>query len=115
MQQDLRSMNLEEMAALLAEAGQPAFRAKQLFGWIHQKQVSHIEQMHNLGKPLLSYLEQQPNRCSDGTAMAKLAETLNIGRTSLYRAVGQLEKQGKIKKEGKRLTLLTGKDFPGNQ
>ncbi len=58
MQQDLRSMNLEEMAALLAEAGQPAFRAKQLFGWIHQKQVSHIEQMHNLGKPLLSYLEQ---------------------------------------------------------
>ncbi len=64
---------------------------------------------------LLSYLEQQPNRCSDGTAMAKLAETLNIGRTSLYRAVGQLEKQGKIKKEGKRLTLLTGKDFPGNQ
>lgn len=58
MQQDLRSMNLEEMAALLAEVGQPAFRAKQLFGWVHQKQVAHIEQMHNLGKPLLSYLEQ---------------------------------------------------------
>lgn len=61
MQQDLRSMNLEEMAALLAEAGQPAFRAKQLFGWVHQKQVAHIEQMHNLGKPLLSYLEQHCN------------------------------------------------------
>lgn len=64
---------------------------------------------------LLSYLEQQPNRCSDGIAMAKLAEALNMGRTSLYRAVGELEKQGRIKKEGKKITLLTGKDFPKNQ
>lgn len=64
---------------------------------------------------LLSYLEQQPNRCSDGIAMAKLAEALNMGRTSLYRAVGELEKQGRIKKEGKKITLLTGKNFPKNQ
>ena len=35
--QDLRGLNLDEMKALLAEAGQPAFRAKQLFGWIHEK------------------------------------------------------------------------------
>ena len=51
--QDLRSMNLDEMAALLKELGQPAFRAKQLFSWIHEKQVNELNQMHNLGKNLL--------------------------------------------------------------
>ncbi|MBR4943830.1 MAG: 23S rRNA (adenine(2503)-C(2))-methyltransferase RlmN [Peptococcaceae bacterium] len=56
--QDLRSMNLDEMTALLKELGQPAFRAKQLFGWIHEKQVNELSQMHNLGKNLLEKLEQ---------------------------------------------------------
>ena len=55
--QDLRNMQLDEMTALLKELGQPAFRAKQLFGWIHEKQVREISQMHNLGKNLLEQLE----------------------------------------------------------
>ncbi|MBQ3509983.1 MAG: 23S rRNA (adenine(2503)-C(2))-methyltransferase RlmN [Peptococcaceae bacterium] len=56
--QDLRSLHLDEMTALLKELGQPAFRAKQLFSWIHEKQVREISQMHNLGKNLLEQLEQ---------------------------------------------------------
>ena len=56
--QDLRSLNLDEMKALLAEAGQPAFRAKQLFGWIHEKQIAQMADMHNLGKQLVGYLEE---------------------------------------------------------
>lgn len=56
--QDLRSMQLDEMTALLKTLGQPAFRAKQLFGWIHQKQVQQIADMHNLGKALLTQLEE---------------------------------------------------------
>ncbi len=58
---DLRSMQLNEMTALLKEMGQPAFRAKQLFSWIHEKQVNEISQMHNLGKQLLATLEQHCN------------------------------------------------------
>lgn len=57
---------------------------------------------------LLSYLRQQPQGISDGVPMAKLAELLNIGRTSLYRAVEDLQSQGKIKREGKRIELTDG-------
>lgn len=46
---------------------------------------------------LLSYLRQQPGGKSVGLSMVKLSEMLNIGRTSLYRAVEQLEQCGKIK------------------
>ena len=75
--QDLRSLHLDEMTALLKELGQPAFRAKQLFSWIHEKQVREISQMHNLGKNLLQQLEnnctitsmrlEQKQVASDGT------------------------------------------------
>lgn len=58
-QQDLRSMDLAEMTSLLKELGQPAFRARQLFTWVHQKQVSQLAQMHNLGRQLLEQLEQR--------------------------------------------------------
>lgn len=57
--QDLRSMNLEDMTLLLQAMGQPAFRAKQLFAWIHQKQVQQIDEMHNMGKKLLELLKTQ--------------------------------------------------------
>lgn len=56
---DLRAMDLEEMTALLLQLKQPAFRAKQLFSWVHQKQVQQIGQMHNLGRQALEQLEQQ--------------------------------------------------------
>ena len=55
---DLRSMNLDDMTALLKALGQPAFRAKQLFGWVHEKQVQRIDEMHNLGKALIAKLEE---------------------------------------------------------
>ena len=56
---DLRSMALAEMTELMGQLGQPAFRAKQLFGWVHEKQAAQIGQMHNLGKALLAQLEAQ--------------------------------------------------------
>ena len=56
MMNHLKSMTCEEIGGDLKELGQPAFRAKQLFGWIHEKQVREISQMHNLGKNLLEQL-----------------------------------------------------------
>lgn len=57
-QVDLRSLDLSEMTVLLQQMSQPAFRAKQLFNWIHQKQVSELDQMHNMGKQLLAQLQE---------------------------------------------------------
>ncbi len=39
-------------------------------------------------------------------SIASLADRLNIGRSSLYRAFGQLERRGLIAREGKRIRIL---------
>ena len=39
--------------------GQPAYRAKQLFSWLHEKRVQEFSAMTNLPKGLLQQLEQQ--------------------------------------------------------
>ena len=59
---------------------------------------------------LLSYLGQKPQGRVEGISMVKLCEILNIGRTSLYRVMQQLEDSGKIKREGKTIWLLSGKE-----
>lgn len=56
---ELRSMDRDDLAQLVQEMNEPAFRAKQLFGWIHQKGVSQFEQMHNLSKSFRQALAQR--------------------------------------------------------
>ncbi len=48
---DLKSMDMAEMTALLKELGEPAFRAKQIFQWLHRGATS-FEEMTNLSKAL---------------------------------------------------------------
>ena len=48
---DLKSMTLEEMGAYLKTGGEPAFRAKQIFTWLHRG-VGSFEEMTNLSKAL---------------------------------------------------------------
>jgi len=43
--------------------------------------------------------------------MVKLSEVLNIGRTSLYRVVQQLEQNGVIKREGRVIQLMEETDI----
>ena len=52
----LKSMTLTEMGALFKELGQPAFRAKQVYTWLH-KGVRSYEEMSNLPKALREKLE----------------------------------------------------------
>ena len=52
----LKSMTLAEMGALFKELGQPAFRAKQVYTWLH-KGVRSYEEMSNLPKALREKLE----------------------------------------------------------
>lgn len=49
---DLKSCTLRELEELMADFGEPGFRAKQIFHWLHQKQVTDFQQMSNLSKPL---------------------------------------------------------------
>ena len=55
MKQDIKSMTLEELKAQMTELGQPAFRAKQIFTWLHRG-VGRFEEMTNLSKELRAQL-----------------------------------------------------------
>ena len=57
MTKQLRSMTIPELGELLKELGQPAFRAKQVFTWLH-KGVRSYEEMTNLPKALRDTLAQ---------------------------------------------------------
>ena len=58
MTKNLKSMTLAELSALLKELGQPAFRAKQVYTWLH-KGVRSYDEMTNLPKPLRDTLAEQ--------------------------------------------------------
>jgi 23S rRNA (adenine2503-C2)-methyltransferase len=53
----LKSMNLPEMTAYFKELGQPAFRAKQVYSWLH-KGVTGYEEMTNVPASLRQQLQQ---------------------------------------------------------
>ena len=55
---NLKSMTLPEMTAALKELGQPAFRGKQVYTWLH-KGVRSYEEMTNLPKALRDALQEQ--------------------------------------------------------
>jgi len=62
---------------------------------------------------LLSYVigaarEEGGRKITPAVSSTRLAQALDIGRASLYRAMDALIGQGKIAKEGKRLVLLEG-------
>lgn len=58
MKQDIKSMNYTEISAALKEMGEPAFRAKQIFVWLH-KGVKSFDEMTNLSKALREKLDAQ--------------------------------------------------------
>ena len=59
---NIKSMTLPEMGALLKEMGQPAFRAKQVYSWLH-KGVRTYGEMTNLPQNLRQELEEKYPFC----------------------------------------------------
>ena len=55
---DLKSMNLQEITDLMREMGEPAFRGKQVFTWLH-KGVRTFDEMSNLSKALREKLKER--------------------------------------------------------
>ncbi|OON96610.1 MAG: 23S rRNA (adenine(2503)-C(2))-methyltransferase [Candidatus Epulonipiscioides saccharophilum] len=44
----INGLTLDELEKIIQDIGEPKFRAKQLFDWLHQKLVSNYDQMGNL-------------------------------------------------------------------
>lgn len=56
---DIRLLTFEDIQELVQELGQPAFRAKQLYEWVHTKNVCSFDEMTNLPAALRAELTQQ--------------------------------------------------------
>ena len=58
---DLKSMTLEELPDCVMELGEKKFRAKQIYGWLHQKLVRSPEEMKNVpAKCIEKLLKEHP-------------------------------------------------------
>lgn len=54
----IRNLNLKELSEHILAAGYPKFRAKQIFAWQNQKLVQSFNEMTNLPKSLIEYLNK---------------------------------------------------------
>ena len=54
--QNIKGFTLDGLTAWMAERGEPAFRARQIFQWLYQRRVDDFESMSNLAKPLRAEL-----------------------------------------------------------
>lgn len=55
---DIKSMTIEELKTILTQMGEKPFRAKQIFQWLHQKNVNDFDSMTNLSKELRKKLDE---------------------------------------------------------
>ncbi len=55
---DLKSMNFEQVKVMMEELGEKAFRAKQIYEWMHTKLVDSFDEMTNLSKALRDKLSE---------------------------------------------------------
>ena len=56
---DIKSLNFKELQEYMLSIGEKKFRAKQVYEWLHQKQVQSFVEMTNLSKDLQKKLEEQ--------------------------------------------------------
>jgi 23S rRNA (adenine2503-C2)-methyltransferase len=49
---DIKSLSFDELKSFIAELGEPAFRAKQLYEWMHVKRAASYDDMTNIPKSL---------------------------------------------------------------
>ena len=87
----LSDFTLDALSAYLVSLGQPKFRAKQIFKWLHQKLVTDFSQMTDQPKTLLAQLAEnctiaaptirRRQQSKDGT----VKYLLQLGRRQLHR------------------------------
>jgi 23S rRNA (adenine2503-C2)-methyltransferase len=56
---EIRSMTLPELTAYMKTCGEPAFRARQIYQWLHKKKAADFDAMTDLSKTLREKLKQE--------------------------------------------------------
>ena len=62
---DIRAFDFEELGNYLSSIGEPAFRCKQFFSWLHNQQIKDFSEAHNVGKKLLQSLNEDGYTLTD--------------------------------------------------
>lgn len=57
--EEILSYSREQIAAVLREMGEPAFRAKQIFSWLHDKRVGSFSEMTNVPDKTRKVLDER--------------------------------------------------------
>lgn len=56
--QDIKSLELAELTEAMVQMGQPKFRGKQVYSWLHEKRVESFDEMSNLPAAFRQQLAQ---------------------------------------------------------
>lgn len=81
---DIASMTIEELTSKLKDMNEPAFRAKQIFGWIHSKLVSDVDEMTNIPVLLREKLKTDFRSMSQVTRLISKEDGTNKFLFRLY-------------------------------
>ena len=60
---DICELNTEEMAELMKGLNEPAFRARQVYDWLHKHKVKSFEEMRNIPSALKAKLSENYRVC----------------------------------------------------
>ena len=55
---NIRNLSLDELIAVVEKQGEKKFRAKQTYEWIWKKGIRRFEEMTNISKPVVAFLEE---------------------------------------------------------
>lgn len=78
---DIKSMNLKELTAFVQELGEKAFRAKQIYQWMHCKQIADFDEMTNISKATRELLKERAHLT---TLRAETVQTSQLDGTKKY-------------------------------
>lgn len=78
---DIRSLNMKELKLFMESLGEKAFRAKQIYQWLHQKQVESFDEMTNISENLRNRLKDS---CTLTVLKTVTVQTSRIDGTRKY-------------------------------
>ena len=78
---EIKSLSLAQLKNIVTEMGEKAFRAKQIYEWLHQKQAESFDEMSNLSA---AFREKLKERCVLTTLKMLEVQTSKIDGTRKY-------------------------------
>lgn len=78
---EIKSLSLVQLKNIVTEMGEKAFRAKQIYEWLHQKQAESFDEMSNLSA---AFREKLKERCVLTTLKMLEVQTSKIDGTQKY-------------------------------